>query len=450
MRLVTPPVVLVLFGLSACGEASSPHPSEVLEQALASDNPLEFKASTLTLTGASGKVLSVEKKHLGRFERGAALPSFDAEFPLRSQAPASASGPEDRTVLEDPDRMIGWVGFTNIDEGGFDLELYQARSADLVAFGQAAMDAGETRARHGSLPITDVEDPSAPRSWSDGIDTRTRRSNADGYTSNTWPFRTIGRLNLGDGCTGTLIGQRTVLTAAHCVYDRESGTLMGGTFTPRRDSGATQAPHGSADWGANDVTLSYWIPAGYLADPCTGHNCNAWDIALIELSDNLGDTVGGMGYGPIAGADLEDYSNMMRGYPSCNATRTWSPSRPDNSPGIPGIQCTNGALYGDTNFCDVGGYTLETFDCYGDGWHCEIHITCDGSPGMSGAAVYTYDAPWANGNPVVAGVYSHFGCVPGGPSPYKDCTDPTENVITRITPTLGGMIAMFKANNGSW
>jgi len=43
-----------------------------------------------------------------------------------------------------------------------------------------------------------------------------------------WPWRALGRLNQADGshCTGALIAQDAVLTAAHCLMDRRSGAWL--------------------------------------------------------------------------------------------------------------------------------------------------------------------------------------------------------------------------------
>lgn len=122
-----------------------------------------------------------------------------------------------------------------------------------------------------------------------GQDTRVRPRRTTEY-----PLQAIGRLEIfwegksGLGtCSATLIGPDKLITAAHCVYDKENKQFAKRIyFTPGRDG--DYIPYGM--YGAKTV----YMPADYPNSQMQSGNS---DIAVISLATPIGNRLGYLGFG---------------------------------------------------------------------------------------------------------------------------------------------------------
>jgi V8-like Glu-specific endopeptidase len=166
-----------------------------------------------------------------------------------------------------------------------------------------------------------------------------------------YPWRMNGRLSMG--CTAALIGNRVLLTAAHCVWDKETNSWASfPTFSAGQD-GATR-PYGSKQvWRMT-------IPAGYMSCS-TNNDCRAHDWAVLVLREDQALNVGYFGF-----SNVKDGQLNLAGYPQSKNREMWY----DHCP----------------LFSDEGAW---------------IKHRCDTEPGNSGSAIYKIK----NGNRYVVAVH---------------------------------------------
>ena len=239
------------------------------------------------------------------------------------------------------------------------------------------------------------------QAWSNGVDSRTIKS-----PTTLWPWRTISQFTYGNsnnsGCTGTLVGPRHIITAAHCINERGTNNWYTVKITPARN-GVGVSPYGSTTVSVNPPagqTVWYFTPSQWRnSNECKQGlaACRRWDWGLLVIPEKLGNLTGWMGYYAMAGNSLKNQSIYNRGYAQC----------PDADPDEP-ANCQTARLYGDISTCKLGSFLYQG----GDNWSDFIKHSCDVSDGHSGSPLYFYvfDNNLNKNVPVVTAIHGYSDC----------------------------------------
>lgn len=230
------------------------------------------------------------------------LPSFDT-----ADLEDFAEGARTRQTLT-ADELAELFGTVSRNRNG---ETTEAPAGDL--FFAAPLPAAEAFDRHsaeGAAEALALIDDLTPRSMTPN----NARRVSDGTI---WPYRAVGLIaaldqfeNIIGSCSAALIGPRTVLSAAHCFYDHETGWIDDMLFVP----GVTDLDNFGPPFGAFGWEEMH-IASAYISEyDGTVLSTVPYDIAIVHLDTDIGNHLGWLQV-QMVDQTIPGYLSNLVGYP---------------------------------------------------------------------------------------------------------------------------------------